>query len=721
MMTKPKARIALAITLTLLIGALFALQGCNPPAPQPLPRPRSYECIGDKDVFCTPVAPYREWTDTPSPSARVATAARSPYTGNDYTFTNTMPVPWEQDVFPKTYGIDISNVPGAGSPYVSTTDLDLLARHDIAEMQLEFMLAERGKAANGAIIPIVDGSQTAFDYIDSKATQYGTNTKIGVYTNFSYPDLALRRNWTAPHTYNPTPVWFTGGSAPTATPVNVPTTQPSYNTDDTYWFRRQQAYVMNNLSTSVADSSTCGSASLWLCETTDIPIWREQGSGLSSGNYLVAAANTYNGVGAHTHNGETYADWNATTIGNLWTQADFVRDDLAFPQRWAYIGAGVQPDANYDDISDYTARGNSSTEAGKKGADLFRYYGLLDLYQQLRQQGIPVWGNGAWAPEKITAAGTPVAPDYIAQEAVDGAMMELTYNTGTGKLQMYFKNWANENNACGWACQQKIAYDWAAAGKNLVILGGSDGLNVPVVTARYGSIAGAFDFAFASALLTNAYFSWQPTISEAAWNADYWVSYDASSQRCLTTTDPAGKHWLGTPTTTAQLQGGTPMSDYLASGTTWSTVNQSAWLRKFDRGLTLVNPTENSVTFTLPAGTWKEIDGVTALGATYRLSPSAGVVLCNITAMSGASTVTPTPANIPIPTLNPTPNTSSAILLPANPYLFIDDYLIDTSASADVTTTPTPFGALRTTADDRPQTIGSVTVFVVFGRRAIPL
>ena len=609
--------IAATVLVTLAAVAVWLLV----PNPQPSPRPL-------------------EATDTPTPETGI---------GGYIPPVLTPPAPWAQTVYPKTYGMAISNVPSWG-----TNGWDILARHDLAEMQVEAMQAVKYAIAGGTLVNTVDGSVTPFQWINTRSAVYGTNTKLGGYVNFLRPDAYWQRSPAGPGN---APTRMMG--LPTVTPGAMPTATPVCNANDYSCYDRILGYTMDNMAAPAAP--VCAD-SLYLCGIAGTILWRNQGSSDRIG------ANTYNDTGAHEVNGQTYSEWNYNYLKGIAANGiDFFRDDVANTHQWEMASKYTSDiDADWNAAVDYTTGGGFGTAAGREYADTLRLYGLWDLYNYLRSAGYQVWSNGVWEPDNIYTAGAWNATmTYQAEPSADGAMLELQPGSdekGAGALQAWFNPWDGSTNSCDWDCIQKMIYDWAQASKRTVIVAGDDTwAATTAVLNRYGATyLERFRFWWATSLLQEAYLMYQPRGANPYWNADYWVTYDSAAGKCIPTTSSTGKHWLGTAVTGAVLasdgtwSGNTTMAS-LTADANWATVDNYAWGRQFQYGVALVNPTTASQTVTLPAGRqYRQISSTVDEGATVVLPAMRGMVLCDITSFEGSVPGGPTPTPTVTPTNTPT-------------------------------------------------------------------
>lgn len=536
--------------------------------------------------------------------------------------------------YPLTYGVMLNN----DSPAVNQTSLQTLARFDVAEIQLEGMIAKYHQ--NGQ--PVADGSRTAAEYI-TQVSQVGT--QVGLYTLTRAPSLG----WI----YNVSTGWVNNGlAAPTATPAAAPTTTPLCNVNDYYCYRRIQTWLIANRNKTVPppDCSTWG-----LCNKSEVATFIQGRN--------EEFANMYTGAGAHTINGDTYASWVCKYISQFWDPADvaFVRDDVSFIHQWSYLDGAAGWDADYNNLDDQQDHGGYGTAAGLEGADMMQADGLFDLYDCLRADGIPAWGNGVWEPTIIN--GASATQSYPAMTHIDGAMLELTDDASKGP-KGYFKSWTNTSQDCTWDCILKVNYDLAAAGKQFVVIGRGNLL----ASGRWANSQALYLYHLATSLLGGFYFAWgadNGSIGNPIWKNEYWVKYSAANGgTCVsTTTDATGHHWLGTAPAGAKRQDNNSNLSAMLTTASWDDIDTYAWYRVFDKGLAAVNPTGTTKTITLPSGTFKKVNEATSITGSYALGAYEGVVLCNITAMSGGAppTNTPVPPPTNTPTKTPVPPTNTPI------------------------------------------------------------
>lgn len=609
-------------------------------------------------------------TDTPEPTwefeLNLPERQVIPFAATYAPIVTATATPFTQSVYPKTYGIAISNVPNWGA-----SGIDIMARYDIAELQVEAMQAVKYNSG-GILYNIVDGTKTAFDRINDTATTYGTNTKLAGYINMSYPDYCWQRN---PTTF----AIIDNCASPTPRATTAPTATPLANVNDYVWFDRVQSYVMDGAEAETGPN--CDAESWYLCQTNETPVWRKQGT---AGNNRIGA-NPYNatpavgGTGAHEHNGDTYAEWNCKWLDALADSGiDIFRDDTAWIHQYAWANnySSSNVDADYSNTTDYSEgpSGSYSTGVGKEYADMLRNYGLYDLYNCLRNEGHQVWANGIAEP----ADDNPYSLadfDYLGESSVDGAMIELVGSNG-GDIQMFYKEWDSEATgvACKWDCINKLIYDWQGYDKPSVIIGKESELSAwPNVQARFPTYADKFNYLFATALMQDAYLSYgyaydSPvgTTDRPQWNAAYWVTYNSTSGVCQTTTSSAGKHWLGQAIKTDGAQRQDDDGEYLSTlldGASWAAADTYGWFRQFEYGIALINPTSLPLAFTLPAGRTYQVLGETTDRTSYTLPAYRGIVLCDVTSFTDGppnieggptSTPTPTPTDTPPATNTPT-------------------------------------------------------------------
>lgn len=645
----------------------------------------------------TPNSPSQLPTHTLTPTIaqrfEVIAAAAYPSDGiyvNPYGATPT-PRPLVQsggnDIYPRLFGMMLSNVPGG----VNQSNLNTISRFDIAEFQFGGINAVKFNTGEN----IADGVRSAAEYVATTSP----DTIISLYT------IHRENRWG----------WYYNGSswsnlslgAPTATPGSVGTATPSVNENDYLYWQRNQTWVTSNFNKTPTPSCS----TFQLCTAGNQAVKYGSTSGWSVANTSVDQAPLVNG--------DRYSDFACKFLKRSLNYSGFgdlgviLRDDVATVHMHAYISDVW--DGNNNGIADITDYGGYN-ETGRRGQDLSQLFGLNDIYSCLREDGWGAWSNGSWEPDEIM---TDPAWTYRGLTGVDGVMFELFGSSSLGMVG-YFKDWNNTNQNCAWDCQRKVAYNMDTYNKHIVFVGqgkttGTDSKNLNL-SGRWTSSGeqGTFLFSFASSLIDTygSFFAWGETdgsYDEPVWKNEYRVAYNSGTGQCESTTSESGAHWLGTYLDAARPHTGTDSIATLATSTNWGDIDNFAWYRNFENGYAAVNPTGSSKTVPLISGhVYKKPNSSVSYTTSYVLGAYEGLILCDITAMTGDPTSTPTSTPTITPTATRTPTATSTPTATDTP---VNTNTPTSTPTHTPTRTPThtPTHTPTPTATDTPITVPEFT------------
>lgn len=603
---------------------------------------------GPDEIDMQPEPPARgELVGTPEPDWVMPRALMPTSTYVPNITTTPEPITSNQG-YPLTYGIALNNVPDD----ISQGNMLILSRFDIAELQSEGMFAKWWDSAR--TVPMVDGTITAGQYIKENSQ---VDTKVGLRSQF-------RTSSGAGWEYDAG--WSYGVNTPTVTPATVGTATPVCHDAD-YWCRRRaQAYLAAGGAGKAAVGTPVCTA--WQsCDASDAPVYS---------TYEHTLINTYNGESPDPTpqlvGSDSYATWACNWWTGLWDSdsADFIRDDTSNPHWWSY--AQVYRDSDRDGTNDQAQFGGLGTEAGRRDADLLQLYGAHDMFNCIREAGIPFWGNGSWEMTEID--GTTATQEYHSMTSTDGMMIELTDNVTYGP-KGYFKAWDNTHENCYADCLLKTMYDWQEEGKGTVLLG-TDSMTS---SSRFSTAEEVFLYHLGMNAMLDGHLAWGTSSGSGYgipnWKDEYWVVYNEGTGKCESTTSNAdGHHWLDTADGVALRHddGSTTLASMLDS-TDWDTTDDYAWFREFTFGLVAFNPTGS--TKALPSSafdshTFREVDGSSDI-TSYTLGAYEGIILCDITNMASPPTPTPTltPTNTSTPTSTPTPVETNTPTITPTPVL----------------------------------------------------
>ena len=536
-----------------------------------------------------------------------------------------------ENSYPKTYGIQLSQDTSA---HFTEGSLSILGRFDMAELQFDGIFVNTGGALAGTPVPEAVKARSSVDTVLLGRTMFKSGDETGRKWNGSafVPGLTMTN--------------------PTATPGTRTTATPSCSETDFFCNRRAQEYAV------YAEDFTDVSNTRWIIENTaGTPVFR-------ASSFPYAANNLYSGAGANTNtNGETFSEFMCRRIhglmnvdnADLTLGYDMIRDDVGVIHQWNHLESwGETSDADNDGTSDATQWGGTIGSAqGDKDMDSLINFGMFDLYNCLRHNGVRVWDNGGWEPDTINVGTNNWV--YQGIDNMDGYMLELTDSTTNGWIG-YFKPWGGGHAVCNFACMQKIMQDWNDAGKSGVVLGDGhtdwSGWFDASSQSQWSSDEEALrDFYWASTLMQNAFYGFQDSYTTVEWKPDYWVEYNDAVSTCDSTTSATGAKWLGAALDEGSDGDGTTL-DSLIKSNSWDNANNSAWIRQFEWGVAVVNPTASTRFVNLPEPThvYKLVDGTSNLnsGGTVQIPARRGMVLCDITQMdTGTVPDTPVPPTVP--------------------------------------------------------------------------
>lgn len=535
---------------------------------------------------------------------------------------------WTHPDAPRLYALLITASPAR---FKSTTNgLPIAARFDVVELQGEMV-----KTTNyfpqfgGENLTGVEG-QTPAQYIRSANPE----AKILLYNIPSYE------------------IYSAVGSTPTPTPQAF---SGWGNTHDPFWIRRNFAWNVRG--------QAPGSTDWQLYSSTGIPITRMFGD-------VSNAINQYNGANAlRNGSGQTFTQWHCSRLLNgplLATTQDGIRFDVANTHRYSYFRP-YEADADRNGNSDIGENGGY-TYQGVKAADELLNAGQQALQDCLRAQNIMVWGNASWEPNDPDAANWTYRMDGY----IDGVMIEEAATTG-------FARWGGSWFTCGWACTQRVVRDWLAKGVWSVWM------HHVMVWTTDSDWYKKMRYHFASSLQQDTYFNFERSDSayrgyvDVWWFDEFWVN---PANCTATTTRASGAHWLGDSVGESRNQFGTTMGSMLNSN--WQGLESYAWARPFARGVALINPTAEDVSFPLSwygnplyriSGTQDpSINNGSLVASTITIPAKDGIILCN-----GGAPLVATPTRTPTRTLTPTPTLGPTLTGTVTP-----------TPTSTVTRTPTP-------------------------------
>ena len=504
---------------------------------------------------------------------------------------------------PRTYSLLIANSPGRMAD--PAHGLAIGARMDIVEIQAEMVKTTH------------DLNGTAFAPGAIPPAQWLKQNGTGKVLLYNIPTWEIYSAYES--TPTPTPPAFSGWG----------------NTSDPYWMRRNFTWFVRGRAPGAPD---------WqLYSSTGLPITRMFG-------YTSNAINLYIGASARKYNNQTLAQWHCAELLAKPLQAtteDGIRFDVVNTHKYSYFRPW-EADSDYTGSADIAEKGGY-TYSGVKAADELQNAGMQALFDCLRAQNIQVWGNASWEPDDPDAANWT----YRLAGKVDGVMIEDAVDTG-------FARWGGSWYTCGWACTQRVVRDWLQ--QNVFTIW----LNRTINYTGDPDFYKRFRYHFTSSLMQDTYFSyerddpgWQGYV-DLWWFDEYWVN----PQTCTATTTRAnGAHWLGAATGEARTNGGVGMSSMLASN--WTALEGYAWLRPYQRGLVIVNPTNDALTvdiswygntlYRINGAQAPDINNNTQVSGSITVPAKDGIVLCNRGAPPAATaTRTPTRTTTPTATLGPT-------------------------------------------------------------------
>jgi len=480
---------------------------------------------------------------------------------------------------------------------------------------------------------------------------------------------------------------------------STPTPTPPANTvighpNDPWWFRRYTAWYVRNMAP--------GSVDWQLYDAAGAPITRQFGS-------LSTAANLYIGSSARRLAGKTYSRWYCDELLNkpLRRTVDGIRFDTVFVHQYAYFRP-YEADANYTGTSDIVESGGY-TYSGYRNADMLLNDGYRDLIRCLRNAGVVVWGNAAWEMDSPEAS----VWQYYYTNELEGVVMEDVGANG-------FSRWGGGWFTCNWSCAMRVIRDWVNNGAKFLYMQRTTTYTDAISFYRH------FRFHFGSSLLQDTYFLYHRDdgayrgLVDLWWFDEYWV--DRST--CTATTATTGRGWLGYATGEARDLDGNLMSALL--GSDYTQVMNRVWVRDYQGGFVLVNPTQNPVTVNMtPYGQLRYISGQQdpavnkggSVPASLVLEAQTALILCKL-AIAATPTPTPTATRTPTPTpgatatRTPTPTRTATptptIAIPTNtptptptPTRTPTPTLTPTKTPTP-TLTPTPFPTRTPTATPTP-------------------
>ena len=457
---------------------------------------------------------------------------------------------------------------------------------------------------------------------------------------------------------------------------------PNYNDQAVY--HSAKAYVANGLNTGAYRVNTGSDTHMYV-------------RGDNAGSYLSARGdstlNPYTGPGAVENNpsgwgNQTFAEWLCqyvveTNRGGV----DGMRDDMTNIHLMQHLAPDKTWDANMngsnDLVDDYGAASNC-TSSGWLKEDCWRYqelrnnYSKYDHFNCLRHNDIPVWANNAGEPDETDQQ----ALTYWAKDSLDGIVMEQAVSYIQTVYWTGFDLDGNNNliaHTCRWGCVRKIINDWVGMGKEVLF----HGLGTANDVGNYGGIEGSALFNFASNSQQDIFSGWSDyAYQDVNWKDYYSVVYDGTDG-CNETDDGSATNWLGDPLGSSLEAGnGTTLETYLNGYPTTNPEN-AAWGRAFEYGFVAVNPTSVSKTITFPPSvsgdTFREINSNTNVTTSFAIPAKRGIVLCNISSMSGTAPPVPTATPTPAPGATSTPSVGNTIQIPSIYDTYVSEWNPDVS------------------------------------------